>query len=494
MLLKHLTRRHLRPDLLCAFLLSSMLALAACGGGGGGDAAGGGGGSGPGPGPGPGPVEIPSPPLPPRPDPHWSADPVRIDDRSAAGDAGHPTLAAGPTGNVAAAWTQVHNGRVGIHGGIYDAATASWSEPVPLDDPEAGDAGRPALAVDSRGNVTAMWSQANGPGTSTVYARRYDAAQKRWGASEQVRTAIGAQSPVLVVDGADNLTAAWLEREPFSALRVVSSRFDQGLWSAPVPVSSSDTFEVIGDPVLAVHGSGRIVAVWMDQPLTGTAAVTINASQFDGAQWSVPVRIDMQMDLAPGDFSYAIWPALVADGLGHVVAAWAQTDLTVDFVASSRFDGEAWSAPTPIGTGSSAPVRLGADAAGNVTAIWDEYTPDSVHHLSSSRFSALDGQWSPPVKITRDGGVAQAATFSLAAQADGDLFAVWTGFTSRSTILASRYVAATDSWDRPQQIDAPAATGNASSPVVMVDAAGGATAVWVQRQDGRAVINSNRFE
>lgn len=482
--LKHLTLQHLRAHLLRALALSCMFALTACGGGGAGGVAD--------PvDPGRGPVESPAPP--PAAEPHWSANPVRIDDPAAVGDSRNPAVVADAAGNATAAWTQVHNGRIGIHSSIYKAATASWSEPFALDDPDAGNSGRPVLAVDGGGNVIAMWSQANGPATSTIYARRYDAAQGRWGASEQVRTAERAELPVLVVDGAGSATAAWVELASDSGLQsVLSSRFHQGSWSAPVPLSGADTFGVLFEPALAADGSGQVVAAWSEEPVTGSSFIIIKASRFDGTAWSAPARVDDPAPTPTGSYSYR--PALAADSLGGFTLAWIQDDLAGISIFSSRFDGDAWSAPTRISTESATVgdvVRLATDSAGNVGALWDEFTPDNVHHVSSNRFRA--GEWGIPVQIA-SGEVAEATTFALAAQANGDLVAVWTAFNARSTIASSRYVAASNRWGPPQQIDAPGAVGDATSPAITLDPAGKATAAWVQLQGGRAVIHSNRFE
>lgn len=470
-------------------VLSSFILLAACGGGGGGN------------GSGSGPIdsEPPLPLPPPAREAAWSATPIQIDSPAASGAAARPTLVSDAAGNVTAAWTQVQDGRIGIGSSTYHAATALWSAPVALEDPDAGDAGRPALAVDAAGNATLLWSQAKTQELSTVYARRYDATQGRWSASEQVRTGVKAVNPVLVVEAAGSLTAAWHEQHPDSGLLgVVSSRFHQGSWSAPAQLSSPDAFGILGDPVLAVAAGGMVVAAWAEEPLTGLSFITINASRFDGATWSPPVRIDTPIMSEFGVFSHA--PALAADGGGNVTAAWIQDDLAGVFVVTSRFDGEAWSTPTRISSDSPSVgmgnvVRLGADSAGNVTAVWEQFTHEDGHHLSSSRFSALSGGWGTPVQISHAGtGLEQAPTFSLAAQADGNLVAAWTASTNRSIIVSSRYVAALDRWDTPQQIDGPAAAGDATSPVVTLDGAGKATAAWVQVQGGRAVINANRFE
>lgn len=483
-----ISRRQALHSLFVSATGGGFVLLAACGGGGSGSST---------PAVGSEPPVPPPQVLPPVRAAHWSATPVQIDSSVAVGAAGLPALVADAAGNVTAAWTQVQNGRVGINGSTYQAATASWSAPVPLEDPDAGDAGRPALVIHGSGDVTVMWSQANNQGSSTIHARRYDAAQRRWGASEQVRTAARAANPVLVVDGADSLTSAWHEQDPDSgSQRLVASRFQQGSWSEPVALSSPDAFGIVGDATLGADASGNVVAAWAEEPLTGSSFIIINARRFDGAGWSASVRIDTPVATPSGSLSYA--PALVTDRLERVTLAWIQDDAAGVSVFTSRLAGDGWSAPTRISgesTTAGNAVRVVADSAGNVTALWDEFTPDNVHHLSSSRFNALAGEWSAPVQIHHaDTGIAQNPTLSLASEADGDLVAVWTGFKTRSIVASSRYVAAIGAWDVPQQIDAAGAAGDATSPVVTLDAAGKATAAWVQLQGGRTAINSNRYE
>lgn len=113
-----------------------------------------------------------------------------------------------------------------------------------------------------------------------------------------------------------------------------------------------------------------------------------------------------------------------------------------------------------------------------------------------TRYAA--GVWAAPLQI----GIEQAISPMVAANANGDAMLVWieNAFSTENcggTVLtpglyASRYSAASNAWTAPVRIVA-----NASSPSVVIDAAGRATVVWVQHPaipTGLPTISWSRFD
>lgn len=459
--------------------LASLLLLSGCGGGG-------------------APPQSPPVVAPPA-QPHWSAAPFQVDLQAATGDASGPVLLADAVGNVMAVWIQVQNGHAGINASRYDATRRLWSAPAALEDAAEGNAGTPVMAVDNTGNVTVVWAQAHAHsiGFHFLFSRRYVVADATWEPLTTIHFGSGLSNPALVVDGENKATAAWEELDPFSGfLTIASSRFDGVAWDTPVQVSNASASGSAAEPVLAVDLAGSVIAAWSEE--VDSLQTVINSARFDGADWTEPVQIDSSM----GTFSLSSAPALKADNAGRVTAVWVQTNAIETVVRSNRFDLTEWRTPlqvSPAAVAVGGPVALAVDSAGNVTAAWDQIENKEDHSnirvVSSSRFSPSSGLWTRPLTISGPGTEpAQIPITRLAAEANGNVIAVWIGFASRSIVVGNRFNSANALWEAPQQIDSSAAAGNVTSPAITIDGSGRATAAWTQSHGGRTAIYGNRFE
>lgn len=140
----------------------------------------------------------------------------------------------------------------------------------------------------------------------------------------------------------------------------------------------------------------------------------------------------------------------------------------------------AWSTPAPLDSVVMSDSWVAISRTGDATAVWRQ--PDggsSGGHLARASSRPAGGTWSPPVTLGPGGRYAP----SVAMDDDGNAIAVWErskSGTEPARVLAARRTAG-GSWSAEPEILA-TASGEASfyAPVVVVDDAGDATAVWTQ--------------
>ena len=136
-----------------------------------------------------------------------------------------------------------------------------------------GSAQTPAVAVDSRGDATAVWSRYEG--TQFVVQASTRPAGSAWSAPVDLAAGRRIYHPQLVVDPAGNATAIWRRSELDRSVVQAATRPAGGDWTAAVdlsddaPVDLSDGDEI---PRLAVAADGAVTAIW---------------SHYDGARYTV---------------------------------------------------------------------------------------------------------------------------------------------------------------------------------------------------------------
>ncbi|MCJ0765652.1 Ig-like domain-containing protein [Variovorax terrae] len=257
-------------------------------------------------------------------------------------------------------------------------------------------------------------------------------------------------------------------------------------WSGVAQVSALPSAGHAFASSVVADAAGNLTLAWYQD--NGTRTV-VNASRYANGAWSAPVQVDN-----PAATGNAVNPSLVADAAGNVTAAWQQNNGTRFVLNASRYSGGAWSTPvqvdSPSATRDAQNAALVADAAGNVTAVWRQSSGGSNYVLNASRYSS--GAWSVPVRIDSPSAISASSSAALVVDAAGNVTALWSQNNgTRNIINASRYGGG--AWSAPTQVDSASATGDAQSPALAVDAAGSVTAAWSQNNGVRSVINASRF-
>ena len=89
-----------------------------------------------------------------------------------AGDAFSPQVAVDAKGNATAVWYQFDGTRLGIWSNRFDEMSG-WGTAERIED-NTVEQGSPQVAVDANGNATAVWSQDNAGGDSDIWSNRFD--------------------------------------------------------------------------------------------------------------------------------------------------------------------------------------------------------------------------------------------------------------------------------------------------------------------------------
>ena len=315
----------------------------------------------------------------------WSAPHNLFDDVS---DISGSQIAVDSVGNMTAVWVR-YDGHSFVVQSASRPAGGSWSAPVDLSREGADSA---LLAVDPEGEVTAVWLLEREGGNRSVVQGATRPAGGSWSEPANLSPAKqDAYSPQLALDPQGGATAVW-ELENSGAIQS-ASRPAGGSWSASVNLSAAGEWG--REPQVAVDAQGNATAVWEGYNPKGV--VVQSATRPAGGGWSAPVDLSEPARNAE-EAQIAVGPQ------GDATAIWARSngsDLVVQ--SATRPAGGSWSAPVAIsahhGQGGFYP-RLVVDSRGNATAVWKGY--DRRRHDSAIQAATrpLGGGWSSPTDVS----------------------------------------------------------------------------------------------
>ncbi len=291
-------------------------------------------------------------------------------------DAYYPDLKCDGAGNVIVAWYEgtATTNHFDVHASRF-AAGGTWGAPVLLSD-GLHSAYRCRLALNAAGDGLVLWSQdvdeslSNGP--KDVFARRFTGAGG-WAAEAQLNSVAGATQEIYgqvaaALDSAGNATALWVQAQAGGTYVIWANRFTPGGgWGTAAIITTAATSNCYG-PDVAVDASGRARAVWSQQ--TGLGAFAASNAASPSGVWGTSVEISD----GTGD-CYDI--RLAVDAAGNAAANWYQMDPDgSDSVRMNRFtQGGAWGSAVPVDTLTSPgflyPVpRVALSDAGTCYVVW----------------------------------------------------------------------------------------------------------------------------
>jgi hypothetical protein len=249
-------------------------------------------------------------------------------------------------------------------------------------------------------------------------------------------------------------------------------------WNPPVTISNprqdAGELQVVGD-----QGAGAATAVWVNRRRHHRSVIQ-SASRQPGGDWSAP------MTISPiGSFE----PAIAVNGRGEAIAIWRRRtghgeDRGVVVQAASRSADGSWSAPVTLSKpGDPVEPRVAINGSGEAVALWEFsglHTDVSV--LQSASRTAM-GVWSAPIALPKKGPTLDyEGFFQIAIDGAGEATAVWARFDPRhSSILQTASRPAGGAWSQP--IELAKRDGEIAEPLLVIDAAGEAVALW--ERDGR---------
>jgi len=324
---------------------------------------------------------------------------------STSGDAWMPRVAFDAAGNAIAVWAQYENNRTDIWGSRYSAATASWTSPQRISNPQAtASAANPDLGVDGSGNAVVAWYQGDGRNNHfDVWAARYTASLATWTGPAMISDGVNSAYGCKVAVNADGKGLIAWQRAFDDGTQ--TSNGPTNIWGRSITTGNTngtsytlnavagDVGTVYGELAVAMDPAGNGAVLWVQ----GTAGSTflIHAARYaatNGWQTSQIITAGTQ------DTCYG--PHLAFAANGDAVAVWHQQTGELSFTAANHYTaGVGWGTSGKISAdfelaNSVDNQNVTVDAAGNATVIWSQQTLDpttgtlSIH---SAQFSNAGG-------------------------------------------------------------------------------------------------------
>ncbi len=379
-------------------------------------------------------------------------------------------------GNVTAVWRHVEVDNVTIQTAFRSAATGGWTAPRNISATDST-ISLPALAVDGSGGATVIWRRFDGNNYIIEGATR--SSQGTWGPVQAIsQTGENAYEPDVAMDSGGTAIAVWRRLVSASGPWVIQSsrRPSGGGWETPTTLSA----EVGGDafyPHVAVDTAGNAAASWRRND--GSNFVVQVSSRPIGSGWSSPTTLSQS-----GQDAWRPWVALSPNG--DAVVTWRRSDGTSSVIQASYRKGlsGAWqAAPDTISqTGRDADSpRPAIDATGAVTVVWSR--DDGLNTIIQSSTRPASGPWGPVQNLSEAGRDADLP--DVAVDPAGNAVAVWMRFDGSNDIIQAATRPTGGLWQELRDLSAPGRSG--TEPRVAIAANGTAAAVW-SRSDGTNLI------
>ncbi|MBI5739468.1 MAG: hypothetical protein HZA16_02005 [Nitrospirae bacterium] len=244
-----------------------------------------------------------------------------------AGSANDPRVAMDSQGNATAVWYQYDGTRYNILAKRYTAGTG-WGAAALIETDNAGNAYYPQVAMDAQGNATAVWYQYDGT-RFNIWAGRYTAGTG-WGAAVLIETdnAGNAYYPQVAMDARGNATAVWQQSSGARTDIWANSYMSGTGWGAAVLIET-DNAGSAEYPQVAMDAQGNATAVWQQSVGARTDAW---ANRYKaGTGWGAAVLIET------GNAGSAEYPQVAMDTQGNAMAVWRQYDGARDNVWANRY-------------------------------------------------------------------------------------------------------------------------------------------------------------
>lgn len=311
--------------------------------------------------------------------------------REVLGGGGPPAVAVGSRGVVTATW----DGPSGVVVARKRPGRA-WSVPVVLD--ERGWA--PDLVVGPGGRVTVAWTQRKQGGNRRIRSAARPAGGT-WTAPVNVTKAVGAAEPQLGVGGRGVVTLAYDVRRRGKPDPLKTRRWShQQGWAAPVVLARRSVTKV-----LATGPAGDAVVLYLRRNFGRLHAVV----RTPGQSWGTPEVLSPAGVTYLGSFSAAF------DADRSVLVAWTRNTGRVDLVR--RPLAGSWSPPTRLADGGGYWAEVRTTASGDAFVAW-------ANRGAYGRYRPAGGTWGERQTISTRGRW-PVARFGVAMSPTGDVVVLW---------------------------------------------------------------------
>jgi hypothetical protein len=261
------------------------------------------------------------------------------------GDGGFtPVVALGSNGSVYVAWADSAGGPRRVLLASSSDLGVTFSLPVNVSS-SSGEAFDPTIAVDDGDAINVVWED-TGSGEGSIFFSRSSDGGSSFSSPKKISAADGeASDPELAVDRFGGINVAWIEDQPAGGTRVMISRTTDGgqTFSAPAIVTSGSAAEF--EYLTMTTGGARTYLAFNDET---TQQVYLAQSQSSLLDFAAPIQLS-HADTSKGR---AHSPSVAVDGSGRVHAVWIDTSILGNeeglLVYRSSSDGQTFSTPVLI--------------------------------------------------------------------------------------------------------------------------------------------------
>jgi hypothetical protein len=406
-------------------------------------------------------------------------------------NAGAPSIALDSSGNVFAVWGQSDGVRSNIWANRYTASSRTWGSPTVIES-GTGNARGATVVVSANGDALAVWYQHDGT-RENVWSNAYSLSSNSWGTPTLVETNnVGdARYPGVAISDNGDALAVWSQSDGVRN-NLWSNRYTAatGTWGTAALIET-DNGDIISSAQIAMNGNGDALAVWYQSDGTRDN-IWANRYTATSRTWSTATLIETN------NLSSAGYPLVAINENGYGVAAWSQSDGSRGLVWVNRYSpiSRTWGTATAVSSASVGSAigypRVAISPSGDALAAWHQ-AEGAQTGVWSNRYAAANSAWGTAVSIDQN-TTGSAAIPDIAMDADGNALAVWHRWDgTRYNVWSNRYMVSSNTWGTAAMIALGTGTGD-PNPRIVMDSDGNAHAAWVQTDGTRLNGWSSRFE
>lgn len=284
--------------------------------------------------------------------------------------------------------------------------------------------------------------------------------------------------PRIAVDTAGNIYAIWVDERNGNQDIYFSRKTPSGAWVVNGRVNDDVGTAYQDFPDLTVDSSNNTYAVWDDGREDGYGDVFFSYRPA-GGNWTTNVRVN--------DFTWAgqNHASLAVDVAGNAYAVWNDwRDYNDDIYFSARPVNGEWTvslkASDDPGTADQSRPRIAVDTSGNAYAVWHDMRNGNKDIYFSYR--PINGTWGTNVKVNDDVGLADQQQPSIAVDSAGNAYVVWEDMRNGNQDIYFSQRSSSGTWSINRRLNDDTETATQAMPQIAVDSAGNAHVVW---QDNR---------
>lgn len=293
------------------------------------------------------------------------------------------------SGNTYAAWVAQSNQGSTIQTAMLPAGSTTWTN---LQTISAADASAPQIAVHSSGAVNVIWQRKLYSHVQIIETAFKAFNTPLFSIAVMISSAESYSSfPQIVVDGSNNVLAAWIHLEVSDSLNKIQVASNTGNlgWSEPENISIN--IMKASNLELAMNISGEAVLAWM-QASESAANIIVKAATRSEFNWSAVVTLS-----SSSTGQNATSPQVLVDASGNRFVAWLQSNGPyTDVQATTSNHSNGWLLPASLLSsvnGIASSLQLGFNQNNAVQATWLEASFPNTISIQSSIWSQ-DSGWS----------------------------------------------------------------------------------------------------